>query len=279
MDTKHSNPGLHGHVILTYGPRPSTRITRHRPAHPQNKNIVDFGAAIDEKVLRITYDLARSVDGLSSLPELSRWLKHCKEKDNGVVIMDDLNRLLRACRPSNREQLLSDLDAFGDRLFFVRQQARLCEIDEPVLQLMRVRPDTRGWSFKPRKSRKSEDGKRWQTFNAVEASRQARGAAAVHKAQELAAIRENLANSDAAITHAAIAREANDRGLTTTRGNPWNSGSVSRALKRLAEDSDPEKDVEEEHPKTDTSPGARGLSSGDEPCFSYVQSSGRVTRA
>lgn len=54
------------------------------------------------------------------------------------------------------------------------------------------------------------------------------------KARELAQIADELAaDGKGRVTGGAIAAEANRRGVTTTRGNPWTSASAARAIRRI----------------------------------------------
>lgn len=53
--------------------------------------------------------------------------------------------------------------------------------------------------------------------------------------QELAKIRDDLAQPETRPTLAAIAEAANAKGLRTGRGNPWSASAVSQALARLGD--------------------------------------------
>lgn len=53
------------------------------------------------------------------------------------------------------------------------------------------------------------------------------------KAEELAALRDELERENQAVTLSAIAEEANTRGIMTTQGNSWSPATVHRALKRF----------------------------------------------
>lgn len=74
---------------------------------------------------------------------------------------------------------------------------------------------------------------RLQTQRATKVSRLVRGKMADQKAEELAALRDELERENQTVTLSAIAEEANTRGIMTTQGNSWSPATVQRALKRF----------------------------------------------
>ena len=85
--------------------------------------------------------------------------------------------------------------------------------------------------------------KRISPLDAVERLQQTRAAtriSAISRAQraddlahQLADLREELALAQGPTTLDEIAREANGRGLRTSRGNEWTASAVARALTRI----------------------------------------------
>jgi hypothetical protein len=62
-----------------------------------------------------------------------------------------------------------------------------------------------------------------------------RSAKADKKAQEIITLKETLELDGKPITIASLTKAANAQGMTTSKGNPWLSTGVSRALKRAAD--------------------------------------------
>lgn len=224
---------IHCHVVLTSGAKPRGRIQQHGPAQQQLRNFTDFAQKVGVTVRRLSHDHVRSVQGLGSFQLLGDHLERRLQAGAGAVFIDDLNRLVRACPLKNRHELLLDLAAYGDHLFCVRQGRLFSGITVNELNAMQLNPDRGQWHFAARKSRLSAEEKRDQTRKAAAASRIARGETADAISRDLAAIRDELSAGGCSPTFATVADEANRRDLRTSRGNEWNSASVSRMMKRL----------------------------------------------
>jgi hypothetical protein len=74
--------------------------------------------------------------------------------------------------------------------------------------------------------------RKWQTSLARTESARTRPKNADDAAKKLVALRDELIAKQPSVTLRAIAIEATNRKLKTSRGNPWSVSSVLRALRR-----------------------------------------------
>ncbi|SNT39484.1 hypothetical protein [Tropicimonas sediminicola] len=221
-----------GHIVLSYGPRPIGNIGRHRPARVQVEVFRRVAEVSGDVGLRLGFDYARAIDSLEALPRLKERLEELRAVGHGAIFVDDLSRIFRLCPNARRPGLLDELEPYRPHLFCVRQGGLLKDLSPDLMKVILVSPGG-PWRLK-RTSRLLAEERREQTRKAVAASRKARSAMADGKAKELAQIADKLAaDGEGRATFAAIAKEANRCGMTTTRGNPWTSASVARAIRRI----------------------------------------------
>jgi hypothetical protein len=238
------------YVLLTHGAKPRGKINNHPAARAQLANLSAYWESVcrDGQSPDVVYDYQRKITGLSSLPNLSLLLEKMKAAGQGVVLMDNVARLISACHDEYQPSLVNELIDHGNHIAGLRQGGSLSGMNEFYLTMLATGQQTPRYTFGDKRPRKnmSERDRRHQTFKATLVSRKARGGAADKKARELDAIREDLTRTHEKPTLKMIAEEANTRGLTTTRGGSWSSSTVGRTLKRLDETPQIESDTNDQ---------------------------------
>lgn len=232
-----------GYLLLTYGKRPSSSPEASVAGRRQFRNIEQFfesvrGADVLKNAqaprLQIYYDYCRKTTRLGSLPTLTRILNAVGPAPNAIVI-DDASILFRACAPSSRDQLVEELHPISERLFSLRHQKNLAELDDIARTLWchgHFPPPFR-LTGSPRTAR-DPDVVTTSLARAATASRRVRSAKADMLAVKVASVRDELANEGlTAFTNQAIADALNGKGITTSRGNPWSAKTVRDALIRV----------------------------------------------
>ena len=222
------------YVILTHGSRQFDRVTEHPAARQQVRNLRYIESEQELTLRGPAHDYARRIRSITDLPMLCHAMKIAEEKGS-YVVMDDIGRIFRIAKEEDRKRLLSGLLYLGDNLFGYRQgTARLHEDPQLIQSLLRGGdPGLYSLTKTTRKTR-SPAMRRIKNRKAAKASAIARGQAADAKAEKLIRVRDELIQRGEPATLTAIAREANQTGLTTTRGRPHTATSVKRALERLA---------------------------------------------
>ena len=211
----------------------------------------------------ILCDYAKLHQSVGQLPELQRALEMAEMHD-ALLVMDDLRRLFRPVPYARRDAFFDELMAAGGRLIDLRTGLTVVNEPDVIKPWLRVSGDPVPYAYNQRLLRKGlSRGGRFkarriaQTEKARRASIRARREQALSRAREIARVRDEVLESGQRPTLAAIAEAANAKGMRTARGNPWSTSSVSKALKRLAEEADNENEAALRH-GTSTRSGMAG---------------------
>lgn len=213
------------YILLTYGPKPCGAILTHPAAQAQLRYIRQKMAAYPGGKSKITYDYARHVDRLDSLPRLKSLLSGVHELDGIKVRIDDLSRIFRITNLTRRTELLVELQAFGTTLHSIKHGKSLAEFSDTELQNLVLHPEK---SRFPAKQRRTAD-----TSKARASSSRSRTDRSLRTGQQLSKIKNELTKIHGEVTLKMISEEANAQGVTTTRGQKWTSQNVARMLKTL----------------------------------------------
>lgn len=223
-----------GYVLLSHGARHTSALLADRPgAATQVKRIVQLITSLDRRVPAWRHDHVRTPKGPGSFPNLFTLLGCVKEREaTGVIVVDDTCRLLRNISLDDQEKMLAALEPYQRNILDVRRRRLLSSL-RPVewiaLCLESARKNSSPladsqWCIGPELTRRARH-----------VSRIARAQMADRFAQLVVVLRNELATTGPAPTNVELARIANERGLLTSRGNPWSDVTVGRALKRVTE--------------------------------------------
>ena len=222
------------YVLLTHGNRHFDRVIEHPAARQQLRNLRHIADEQEIELRGPVHDYARRIRSITDLPNLCRAMKFA-DKQGSFVVMDDIGRIFRLAKEEDRIMLMQGLIALGGNLFGHRQGTERLDAKHQIFQSLLRGGDPGLYSLTKtsRKTRKPSI-RRIKNRKAAKASAEVRAQAADAKAEELHRVRVALLRRGEAATLAAIAREANETGLTTTRGRPHTATSVKRALERPA---------------------------------------------
>ena len=184
---------------------------------------------------RFRFDYARKIRQLDDLPVLSHTLSTIEKVERGVVIVDDLSRLFRCCEMIKRQDLLGQLEMFGEHVASLRHGARLSNMSSDQKHDLLLYPERR-WAVKGvRTLTSSRDERANATELARIASLKSRKNAAAKRDQKIADLRHELIDAGMPSAASDIASEADRRLLRTAHGLSWTARSVRQALARVAE--------------------------------------------
>jgi len=233
------------YILIDYGPKPTGPIRNCIAAKQQIRNFrhVINSSEIDIS-LRIYSDYSRTRSKLSDLPKLEAILKQAKDR-GGKVWIDDFRRIFVKCNLGQRVGLFNELRSYAGHFRDLRTNEDIGTLSQvKARNILAVESPLRFSMTKVSRSTMSAEDKRDQTRKATQASQAARAEAAIQKAEELQRLKAELLKQQDGITNADLAREANKRGLETTRRGRWSATTVKRALKRLDQSTGPDRDTE-----------------------------------
>jgi len=224
------------YILVSKRPVPTGSLKGHPGAKQQ---LVNFRYVFEKNGIStppsLIYDYAEVFSNLSDLPKLEQGLKVAKSHDSFVVI-DDFRRLFSRCKTGREVQFYHELFEYGSHFRDLRTSTPLNELPQVGLtQIIAAEKPIKFVLATPPKSPRSSLAKKRQTKKATAASLIKRSAKADKKAQEIITLKETLELDGKPITIASLTKAANAQGMTTSRGNPWLSPGVSRALKRAAD--------------------------------------------
>ena len=224
------------YILVSKRPVPTGSLRGHPGAEQQLVNLSHLA-----KLRGITnpptfiYDYAEVFSKLCDLPNLEKALKLAKDHDSFIII-DDFRRLFSRCKTGREVQFYHELFEYGSHFRDLRTSTPLNELPQVGLtQILAAEKPIKFVLATPPKSPRSSLAKKRQTKKATAASLIKRSAKADKKAQEIITLKETLELDGKPITIASLTKAANAQGMTTSRGNPWLSPGVSRALKRAAD--------------------------------------------
>jgi hypothetical protein len=178
-------------LLLTHGAKPTGPINNHPAARAQIANMKALRERSgDQQKPRVIFDYSRKIRGLTSLPQLARFLNAAREQGSGMIVMDNISRLFAACDVDHRRALLDELLTNKDHFFGLRQGGTLSGVTHTQLVLMASGRETTRFIYggKRPRSNMSEHKRQLQTTNATIASRIARGRAADSDVPRLSAM-------------------------------------------------------------------------------------------
>lgn len=192
------------------------------------------GMFAEEAKREVYYDYARRVEGLSSVPKLRALLEASTERKAGFLT-DDFRRIFSRCPLERRNVLHDEICELGDYFIDLRTRKAFNALSRDFrLTQVVFHQGPVNFRLEDRKEKGGPTSKgRLQTKRATKVSGIIRGRMADRKAEELAALRDELERENQAVTLIEIAEEANTRGILTTQGNSWSPATVQRALKRF----------------------------------------------
>ncbi len=222
------------YILIDYGPKPTGSIRNCIAAKQQISNFRHVINSSERDISpRIYYDYSRTRSKLSDLPKLEAILKQAKDS-GGKVWIDDFRRIFVKCDLGQRVGLFDELRSYAGHFRDLRTNEDIGTLSEiKARNILAVESPLRFSMTKVSRSTMSAEDKRDQTRKATQASQAARAEAAIQKASELQRLKTELLKNRDSITNTDLAREANERGLMTTRRSKWSAASVARALKRL----------------------------------------------
>jgi|GEM_PF-5935438 len=223
---------LVGYIFLSYGRKSRRSLWAHRSASQQRRNIESFGHF---KGLSFEWfaGYSRKPRRLADLPVLAERLTEVSNSD-GLLAIDDISRLLRRVPSEDRADLLVEMLSTRARIVCVRQKQLLA-----YLAIHRLEVLLAGDSLEPPLAVRPprDPGQVWlnqgQTRKARLESSRVRSATADAYAPQLAELYEELTVGSIAPTYKKVAEVANERGITSPRGQKVTVSTVSRALRRL----------------------------------------------
>ena len=223
-----------GYLLITYGPKPKGALRDCTAAHQQVRNLLFAAEKITGKrEFTPEYDYAREVRGLDSLPALKALLEKAREA-KATIFIDTFIRLFSNCPIERRINLLKELREYSGHFKDIHSREDIGSLSaKNLIRLVNAMSPVKFVLESHPQSPRRPDEKREQTKKATQASQEARTEAANLKATELHRLKTELLHNRDSISNAELAREANERGLITTRKSNWSSASVVRALKRL----------------------------------------------
>lgn len=234
-----------GHILMTRGRRPLNieEALGMAPSRVQARTIKklaeDIKNASGESCrILVLVDKAKSVESLSSLPELKRFLD-TPDMAQVAVFISDIMGILSRCAPEAGEVLLAELLTY-DRQVFVQLGGRpitLLEL-ENRLKTSRFSPNVLGIGYRRmrRQALSTPEMRAKWTEPAREESARIRKQQADRLAYRLRDVRAELLEQTGRATQAEIAACATARGLRTNRGGSIRPDTVSRLLKRIDPD-------------------------------------------
>lgn len=223
------------YIFISHGPNPRLQPTAYLETLRPWKNVMAFhGMFAGEAKREVYYDYARRVEGLSSVPKLRALLEASTERKAGFLT-DDFRRIFSRCPLERRNVLHEEICELGDYFIDLRTRKAFNALSRDFrLTQVVFHQGPVNFRLEDRKEKGGPTSKgRLQTKRATKVSGIIRGKMADRKAEELAALRDELERENQAVTLIEIAEEANTRGILTTQGNSWSPATVQRALKRF----------------------------------------------
>lgn len=166
---------------------------------------------------------SRRINSLASLPKLHRVLVQLSDRNGPAIRIDNLSCLFRITDLQQRQNLLNELQAFGEYIFSIGHQKRLSEFS----------PDeNRDLTLHPEKSKRlAKRDRNRDTKSARLSSAQSRAETSKKNARLLKQVEEELKGTESRVTLRMIADHANAHGMRTSRGKEWTPQNVGRMLK------------------------------------------------
>ena len=224
-----------GYIVLSHGPRHTNRTLLDRPGAPsQARSITSLTGRFDHFEILWHADYVRTPRGPEDFRVLFHILEQLGGTTGGLVFIDGAERLFGKLPRDRRAPMLAALEPYHGAIFDVRRARILRDFKD-----WEWRAVSSAGLFKPTPAastvRVEESAGSQATRRARHVSRLARARLADRAARPIAELQEELSRAGATPTYAALAKEANARGLRTSRGSEWSDVAIARALRRLAD--------------------------------------------
>jgi hypothetical protein len=223
-----------GYVYLSSGAIRTNNPLLYPARRDQLENLKFASEALGESAPKVLTEKQPKILNLDSLPKLNAALRHASRAQDRVVI-DDFRRIFRKVPLRQRKPMMESLMGLGRAFWELRGEGRAFgSLKLPDLEELLDTMGPVSFRIQPRQPKRRDEGElRSQTANARAASISSRSSAADRIAQKLAEVKADLLKNSEGATLTAIADEANQRGITTTRGKRWSAATVKRALDRV----------------------------------------------
>jgi hypothetical protein len=225
-----------GYVFLSSGAMRTSSPERYPARQDQIENVSLAMEAVGGSPEEMTIVIEKSpqITGLRSLPKLARCLA-AELKGDKQVFIDDMRRVFYSCPIAHRRTLFEEIWPFAPIIFEVARSgsALSTRTKSEMIALLLVDRPVRYRAVPKERLQLSESARKRQTRIARYQSARSRAATADRKATQLNALKSEMLATQAQVTNKALADEANERGLKTTRGNDWTPATVKRTLDRL----------------------------------------------
>lgn len=220
--------------MLTHGARHTSAPLSERPgAAKQIANIEGIAASMGHRINWWRHDHVRCPKGPGSFPTLFAILALAKEHDApGRIVLDDAARLFRKLTLKAQTKMLKALEPYHLHILDARRRKLLANL-KPMQWMALMLSATDRTDARPQMIREAKLSTVRSTERARRVSRAARAKSADQFAQQILDLRDEFCETGAHPSNVELARVANERGLLTSRGNPWSDVTVGRALKRF----------------------------------------------
>lgn len=221
---------IRAYVLVTSGTKHSSLALQSRPgAETQMARIQRFAEITNCTVSSWMFDVARAPRRPASLATLFSSLREFKAEHQGALFIDDAARLFRGV--ASVSIMIEALRPYCEFVFDTSRCKRLSELNDA--EWVSLLGGAGAHQIKPFHPRSGLSGNPDSLMEARRVSQLARAQKALKSARPLDALRTEMSANGTVPSHTAIAREANERGLRTSRGNEWSDVAVARALRRL----------------------------------------------
>lgn len=231
---------LVGYILLHDGPRHGRRALIDMPgAKSQAQDIEAFAARLSDPKLTWAWDYARAPKGPDAYPKLFAILERYTEIGaRGRVLIDGIDRLFRRLPAPAIPELFDALKPHIPVIIDVSRATLLSDLDGAAWNsLLKPFAVKSRLSTSPTRANPPSDGNS-STRKARVVSQRVRSQTADSLARQIADLRDELAQEDPKPSNVELARVANEKGLRTSRGNPWSDVAVARALRRVKKPED-----------------------------------------
>ncbi|MBI1216924.1 MAG: hypothetical protein GC186_00110 [Rhodobacteraceae bacterium] len=224
------------YIFLAHGKKPKTRgeVITHVAARGQMRNIAARYSTFPTSEDRFNWDYARAIQCLDDLPRLAKFLRRLHASGQGVILVDDLARIFRACALDRRIDLMAELEPFGAHIGSLRHSKTLSTMPGDMkANLISHAELIQNWSARgARKVRMSDADRAEQTLIARDASIVARQVGARCREDMILSLKDELEADGVARSALQLAEEANRRGSRTAHGRAWSERAVKDMIRR-----------------------------------------------
>ena len=226
-----------GYVFLSHGPKHTKSPLIKRAGAKKQIQIIEAAVSRhDGNIGAWISDYARSPNGMESLGNLRNTLEHLRKRDaTGRLLVDDIGRLFKQCKPKFLNTLYDDLLCYSEIIFDLKRGKLLKDFTQYEMKSATLSGQKTAAErfFKPPSSSTHSTHIETNMTEARAISAKARSIQADQYANAIIDLRDEVSADNSPISNSELARLANKRGLKTSRGGNWSDVAVRRALERL----------------------------------------------